>query len=111
MTLKVVDLQVAIIGLGYVGLPLAIEFAKKRSVVGFDITQTRVDELKSGDDHTLEASPEELKAATHLSYTTDLADLRLYAHRLCVVSLGINFYLAGACVSWTGCHYGPSDNP
>lgn len=75
-TLKVADLRLAIIGLGYVGLPLAIEFGKQRSVVGFDINQARIDELKSGQDHTLEASPEELKAATHLSFTTDLDDLR-----------------------------------
>ena len=75
-TLKVADLRLAIIGLGYVGLPLAIEFGKQRSVVGFDINQARVHELKSGQDHTLEASPEELKAATHLSFTTNLADLR-----------------------------------
>ena len=47
-TLKVADLSLAVIGLGYVGLPLAIEFGKKRSVVGFDINQVRVDELKSG---------------------------------------------------------------
>ena len=72
---KLADLRLAIIGLGYVGLPLAIEFGKLRSVVGFDINQARVDELKSGQDHTLEASAEELKAATHLSYTTRLEDM------------------------------------
>ncbi len=75
-TLKVADLRLAIIGLGYVGLPLAIEFGKLRSVVGFDINQVRVDELKSGQDHTLEATPEELAAARHLSFTTRLDDLR-----------------------------------
>jgi UDP-N-acetyl-D-galactosamine dehydrogenase len=75
-TLKVADLRLAVIGLGYVGLPLAIEFGKKRSVVGFDINQVRVDELKSGQDHTLEASPAELSEATHLSFTTNLEDLR-----------------------------------
>ena len=64
--LKTIDLKLAIIGLGYVGLPLSIEFGKKRSVVGFDINQARVDELKSGQDHTLEASPSELSEATHL---------------------------------------------
>ena len=74
--LKTADLKLAIIGLGYVGLPLAIEFGKKRSVVGFDINQVRVDELKSGQDHTLEASPAELSEATHLSFTTNLEDLR-----------------------------------
>jgi UDP-N-acetyl-D-galactosamine dehydrogenase len=75
-TLKVANLSLAIIGLGYVGLPLAIEFGKKRSVVGFDINQARVDELKSGQDHTLEVSPAELSEATHLSFTTKFEDLR-----------------------------------
>lgn len=75
-TLNVADLSLAVIGLGYVGLPLAIEFGKKRSVVGFDINQVRVDEIKSGQDHTLEASPAELSEATHLSFTTNLEDLR-----------------------------------
>ena len=72
---KADDLKLAIIGLGYVGLPLAVEFGKKRGVVGFDINQARVDELKSGRDHTLEASPEELATAKYLSYTTALEDL------------------------------------
>lgn len=74
--LKMAHLRLAIIGLGYVGLPLAIEFGKKRGVIGFDINQERVAELKSGQDHTLEASPEELLTARHLSFTTDLDDLR-----------------------------------
>lgn len=73
---KTANLKVAIIGLGYVGLPLAIEFGKKRSVIGFDINQARIDELKSGQDHTLEASSEELAAARHLKYTTVPEDLR-----------------------------------
>lgn len=54
--------QIAVIGLGYVGLPLAIEFAKKYSVIGFDINEDRVDELKDGSDHTKEANLDELKA-------------------------------------------------
>ncbi|NAR19385.1 Vi polysaccharide biosynthesis UDP-N-acetylglucosamine C-6 dehydrogenase TviB [Acinetobacter haemolyticus] len=70
------ELKIAIIGLGYVGLPLAVEFGKKVPVVGFDIHQKRVDELKSGQDHTLEVSPEELIQATHLSYTANLDDLK-----------------------------------
>ena len=53
--------KIAIIGLGYVGLPLAVEFAKKYRVIGFDINTIRVDELKTGIDHTLEVSPEDLK--------------------------------------------------
>ena len=69
-------LKLAIIGLGYVGLPLAVEFGKKRSVVGFDINQKRIDELNAGQDVTLETEPEELKAAHQLSYSTRLDDLR-----------------------------------
>lgn len=73
--LQLSELKIAIIGLGYVGLPLAVEFGKKVPVVGFDIYQKRIDELQSGQDHTLEVSPKELKQATHLSYTTNLQQL------------------------------------
>jgi len=73
--LQLSELKIAIIGLGYVGLPLAVEFGKKVPVMGFDIHQKRIDELQSGQDHTLEVSPEELKQATHLSYTTNLQQL------------------------------------
>ena len=73
--LQLSELKIAIIGLGYVGLPLAVEFGKKVPVVGFDIHQKRIDELQSGQDHTLEVSPEELQQAAHLSYTTNLQQL------------------------------------
>ncbi|WP_454455447.1 Vi polysaccharide biosynthesis UDP-N-acetylglucosamine C-6 dehydrogenase TviB [Thauera phenylacetica] len=68
-------IKLAVIGLGYVGLPLAVEFAKKRSVVGFDINQARIDALKTGHDATLEVSDEELAEATGLSYSANLQDL------------------------------------
>lgn len=74
--LQLSDLKIAIIGLGYVGLPLAVEFGKQLPVVGFDIQQKRIQELKSGQDHTLEVSPEELKQATQLTYSANLDDLR-----------------------------------
>lgn len=74
--LQLSELKIAIIGLGYVGLPLAVEFGKKVPVVGFDIHQKRIDELTRGQDHTLEVSPEELKQSMHLSYTTSLDDLK-----------------------------------
>lgn len=74
--LQLADLKIAIIGLGYVGLPLAVEFGKNVPVVGFDIHQKRIDELKSGQDHTLEVSPDELMQATQLSYSADLEDLK-----------------------------------
>jgi UDP-N-acetyl-D-galactosamine dehydrogenase len=65
------QVQLAIVGLGYVGLPLAVEFGKKRSVIGFDVNAKRVAELQSGQDHTLEVEPEELKQAQFLTYSTD----------------------------------------
>jgi len=68
--------KIALIGLGYVGLPLAVEFGKKRVVIGFDISQTRINNLKNGVDSTLETTSEELKDATHLSYTTNLNDVK-----------------------------------
>ncbi|MFD1000668.1 nucleotide sugar dehydrogenase [Ohtaekwangia kribbensis] len=68
--------KIGIIGLGYVGLPLAVEFGKVMPVVGFDINQERIDELKKGYDRTREVEPEELKASSKLSYSSDLADLK-----------------------------------
>ncbi|MFL7042662.1 Vi polysaccharide biosynthesis UDP-N-acetylglucosamine C-6 dehydrogenase TviB [Vibrio cyclitrophicus 1F53] len=76
MTSMFEDTKVAIIGLGYVGLPLAVEFGKKMPTLGFDINQSRVDELKSGSDFTLECSEEELKEAKFLTYTADLNGLK-----------------------------------
>ena len=73
--LQLSELKIAIIGLGYVGLPLAVEFGKKVPVVGFDIHQKRIDELRSGRDHTLEVSPEELAQSAQLSYSANLEDL------------------------------------
>ena len=69
------DIKLAVIGLGYVGLPLAAEFGKKRSVVGFDINQKRIEALKAGHDSTLEVSDEELHEATGLSYSANPVDL------------------------------------
>jgi UDP-N-acetyl-D-galactosamine dehydrogenase len=67
--------KLAVVGLGYVGLPLAVEFGKKRSVIGFDINTRRIDALKAGHDHTLEVSDEELAEAAQLTYTADRAEL------------------------------------
>lgn len=76
MELALNDAKVGIIGLGYVGLPLAVEFGKKQPTVGFDINQTRIDELKKGTDSTLECSDTELAEATQLSYTASLDELK-----------------------------------
>ncbi len=70
------DIKLAIIGLGYVGLPLAVEFGKLRPVVGFDVNQKRINELKTGQDYTLETEKEELRAAKLLSFSTNTEDLR-----------------------------------
>jgi UDP-N-acetyl-D-galactosamine dehydrogenase len=68
--------HIAVIGLGYVGLPLAVEFGKHYPTLGFDINQARVDELRSGKDSTLEVDSEELASATQLRYSTDIQDLK-----------------------------------
>ena len=68
--------KIGIIGLGYVGLPLAVEFGKQYETIGFDINDVRIKELQSGVDHTLEVSADELKEATHIRYTSDLEEAR-----------------------------------
>lgn len=70
------NLPIAIVGLGYVGLPLAVEFSRTREVIGFDINQTRIKELKNGSDTTLETTDKELKEAIHLSFTSVLDDIK-----------------------------------
>ena len=70
------NIPIAIVGLGYVGLPLAVEFGRKRNVIGFDINEVRIKELKKGLDKTLETTHEELKDAAHLSYTNNPEDLK-----------------------------------
>ena len=66
------NIVIGIIGMGYVGLPLAVEFGKKYATIGFDINANRIKELKSGKDSTLEVEPEELKKVTNLQYTSEL---------------------------------------
>lgn len=78
ITQKIEDntLVLGVIGLGYVGLPLAVEFGKKYQVIGFDINEKRISELENGKDRTLEVSSEELKEVKKLSYTNKLEDLK-----------------------------------
>ena len=73
--------RIGVVGLGYVGLPLAVEFGKKYTTIGYDINQPRIDELLTGTDSTLEVSDEELKIPEHLTYTAELdgiADCNIY---------------------------------
>lgn len=74
-TMDLSEKKIAVIGLGYVGLPLAVEFGKVRKVLGFDINQQRVEALRAGQDATLEVSPDELKTASQLTYSFDWHDL------------------------------------
>ena len=69
------DARIAVIGLGYVGLPLAAEFGKSRQVVGFDIDESRIAELRRGEDRTRELSPKELDDASLLQFSNDPGDL------------------------------------
>jgi UDP-N-acetyl-D-galactosamine dehydrogenase len=74
--MRLQDIKLAVIGLGYVGLPLAVEFGRKRAVIGFDISQRRIDELRAYNDVTLETTHEELAAAKQLIFTTEVDDIR-----------------------------------
>jgi len=73
---KTKDLKLAIVGLGYVGLPLALEFAKKRKVIGFDIDKKRIEELNSGIDKNLEFNKDELQNSNQLNFTNNQDDLK-----------------------------------
>jgi len=70
------EFKLAVIGLGYVGLPLAVEFGRKLTVVGFDIDPVRIQELKSGNDKTLETAPDEINSAAKLTFTNKEQDLK-----------------------------------
>ena len=74
--LRLQKCRIGVVGLGYVGLPLAVEFGKHFETVGFDVNPQRVAQLRKGRDSTLEVSAEELRAARRLTYTTDLDGLR-----------------------------------
>ena len=82
MPFDINNLRIGVVGLGYVGLPLAVEFGRQFDTVGFDVKPERIAELESGTDSTLEASADELRAATGLRYSTDPGDLA-----------GCNFYV------------------
>ena len=69
------EIKIAVIGLGYVGLPLAVEFGKKYDVIGFDVKTSRLEALRKFEDVTLETSTDELKSARFLSYSNDIEDL------------------------------------
>ena len=70
------EINLGIVGLGYVGLPLAVEFAKIRSVMGFDIKSSRIDELRLGIDKTLEVEPQEFEDAKYIQFTANIDDLK-----------------------------------
>jgi UDP-N-acetyl-D-galactosamine dehydrogenase len=74
--MKTKDTRIAVIGLGYVGLPLAVEFGKRYLTTGFDVNRSRITALSSGNDSTLEVDKAALDSATHLSYTTDVEKLK-----------------------------------
>jgi UDP-N-acetyl-D-mannosaminuronate dehydrogenase len=65
---------IGVVGLGYVGLPLAVEFGRKRPVIGFDTNDVRIEELSKGIDRTLETTDKELSEAVYLSYTNNIED-------------------------------------
>lgn len=84
--------RIGIIGLGYVGLPLAVEFGKVTEVVGFDINKERIEELKKGHDRTREVEDHELKSATKLTYSHDLTDLKSVNYFIVTVPTPVDEY-------------------
>lgn len=86
------NIKIGMIGLGYVGLPLSVEFGKKYATVGYDINQQRIKALKSGHDHTLEISEEELNQAGFLTFTTSIEDIKDCNIYIVTVPTPINKY-------------------
>ena len=85
MNIDFTNAQVGVIGLGYVGLPLAVEFGKKRPTLGFDIKEGRVKELNDGIDATLEVDKSELSEAQHLRFTCDPGELKSCSVYICLL--------------------------
>lgn len=86
------EVKLGVIGLGYVGLPLAVEFGKHYETIGFDINSARVSELRAGHDHTLEVEDEELTQAIRLSYTDNLNDIASCNTYVVTVSTPVDKY-------------------
>lgn len=86
------DVKIAIIGLGYVGLPLAVEFGKTRQIVGFDVNKKRILELKNGGDVNLETTEEELRDARYLTFTSAIEKIRECNFYIITVPTPINTY-------------------
>ncbi|MFP4548764.1 MAG: nucleotide sugar dehydrogenase [Fidelibacterota bacterium] len=82
--------KIAVVGLGYVGLPLAVEFGKKFDTIGFDINEKRVNELRNNIDKTLETTSDDLKSAKKLTYTCDINDLKGYKYYIVTVPTPID---------------------
>jgi len=89
---KAKDTRIAVIGLGYVGLPLAVEFGKRYLTIGFDVNRSRITALISGSDSTLEVDTPALESATHLSYTTDVDKLKTCNIYIVTVPTPIDIY-------------------
>jgi UDP-N-acetyl-D-glucosamine/UDP-N-acetyl-D-galactosamine dehydrogenase len=90
--MKAEDTRIAVIGLGYVGLPLAVEFGKRYLTIGFDVNRSRITALISGRDSTLEVDTAALESATHLSYTTDVDKLKTCNIYIVTVPTPIDIY-------------------
>ena len=90
--MKAKDTRIAVIGLGYVGLPLAVEFGKRYLTTGFDVNRSRITTLISGNDSTLEVDKAALESATHLSYTTDVDKLKTCNIYIVTVPTPIDIY-------------------
>ena len=91
-SINISDVKISFIGLGYVGLPLAVEFCKKFRIAGFDIKSSRVEEMRAGKDSAWEVEPAELREAKPLKYTSDIDDLRSCDIHIVIVPTPIDKY-------------------
>ena len=107
MTFDLKNLRIGVVGLGYVGLPLAVEFGKKYPTVGFDVNSARVAELEQGTDSTLETTPEELATAQHLVNTVEVSRLGDCNFYVVTVPTPIGDSLA-PCAAWAGSKFAAS---
>ena len=101
MGLSVKDVRIGMIGLGYVGLPLTVEFGKKFPTAGFDINENRIRDLRSGSDRTLEVERHDLAAARHLTFTDATEeDCIPEIERVSGLKFNEDFFAGGRAVLW-----------
>ena len=102
---------VAVVGLGYVGLPLVVEFGKQGRTIGFDIVEQKVERCRAGKDPSREIPDEEMRAAVHAEYTCDASELREADVIIVAVPIGVVFGLLFGIAAWRWRAFGRTLSP